>query len=150
MHEVSLETSFGIVRFCYLFVYIGRDKWLQAISKMYLTPNYGVASLFKMLTYSHVCCAFSSARALSLNVICIFEMACKQGVVYYGLVFRQGVITPHNKADRYRRSNQRRRAGCRDRHQKKRRDRRSCRGCRTNAGQHSSLHRKAAQKAISV
>jgi hypothetical protein len=28
-----------------------------------------------MLTYSHVCCAFSSARALSLNAICIFEMA---------------------------------------------------------------------------
>jgi len=24
----------------------------------------------------HVCSAFSSARALSLNVICIFEMAC--------------------------------------------------------------------------
>ena len=23
-----------------------------------------------------VCCAFSSARALSLNVICIFEIAC--------------------------------------------------------------------------
>jgi hypothetical protein len=29
-----------------------------------------------MLTYSHVCSAFSSARALSLNVICIFEMTC--------------------------------------------------------------------------
>jgi hypothetical protein len=26
---------------------------------MHLTPNDGVASLFKMLTYSHVCCAFS-------------------------------------------------------------------------------------------
>jgi hypothetical protein len=51
---------------------------LQAISKIHLTPNYGVASLFKMLTYSHVCSAFSSARALSLNVICIFEMACSQ------------------------------------------------------------------------
>jgi hypothetical protein len=51
-------------------------KNIQAISKIHLTPNYGVANLFKMLTYSHVCCAFSSARALSLNVIFIFEMAC--------------------------------------------------------------------------
>jgi len=49
---------------------------LQANSKIHLTPNYGVASLFKMLTYAQVCCAFSSARALSLNVISIFEMAC--------------------------------------------------------------------------
>jgi hypothetical protein len=40
-------------------------------------PNYGVASLFKMLTYSHVCSAFSSAHAFSLNVICSFEMPCK-------------------------------------------------------------------------
>jgi len=55
---------------------------LQAISKILLTPNYSVASLFKLLTYSHVCSAFSSARApeyrdiaklnLLLNVICIF------------------------------------------------------------------------------
>ena len=29
----------------------------------------------------HVCCAFSSARALSLNVICIFEMACSESVI---------------------------------------------------------------------
>ncbi len=48
--------------------------------KKHLTPNYGVASLFKMLTYSRVCCAFSSARALSLNVICIFEMACSEKI----------------------------------------------------------------------
>ena len=32
---------------------------VQTISKIYLTPNYGVANLFKMLTYSHVCSAFS-------------------------------------------------------------------------------------------
>ena len=51
-------------------------KQLQAISKIHLTLNYGVASLFKMLTYSYVCCAFSSARALYLNAICIFEMDC--------------------------------------------------------------------------
>jgi len=44
---------------------------LQAVSKIHLTPNYGVAILFKMLTYSYVCSAFSSARVLSLNVICI-------------------------------------------------------------------------------
>jgi hypothetical protein len=31
---------------------------------------------FKMLTYSLVCCAFSSVRALSLNVIYILEMVC--------------------------------------------------------------------------
>jgi len=55
-----------------------RKDLLQAISKKHLTPNYGVASLFKMLTYSRICCAFSSARALSLNVICIFEMACSK------------------------------------------------------------------------
>jgi hypothetical protein len=28
-----------------------------------------------MLTYSRVCCAFSSIRASSLSVICIFEIA---------------------------------------------------------------------------
>ncbi|MFC1489558.1 hypothetical protein ACFL6B_06935 [Thermodesulfobacteriota bacterium] len=33
--------------------------FLQAISKMLLTPNDGVASLFKRLTHFHVCCAFS-------------------------------------------------------------------------------------------
>jgi alanine-synthesizing transaminase len=38
-----------------------------------------------MLTYSHVCCPFSSARALSLNVICIFEMACSK-LIWFGLV----------------------------------------------------------------
>ena len=56
---------------------------LQAISKIHLTLNYSVASLFKRLTYSHVCCAFSSVRAFlsrrfrreSLNVSWIFEMA---------------------------------------------------------------------------
>ena len=41
-------------------------------------PSYGVASLFKMLTYARVCCAFSSSRALTLNVICLFEMACNK------------------------------------------------------------------------
>ena len=55
---------------------------LQAISKIHLTPNYGVASLFKMLTYSHVCSAFSSARALSLNVICTFEIACNNNGLF--------------------------------------------------------------------
>ena len=43
---------------------------------MHLTPNGCVASLFKLLTYYRVCCAFSSARALSLNAIYVFEMAC--------------------------------------------------------------------------
>jgi len=49
---------------------------VQAISKIHLTPNYVVAKIFKMLTYLRLCSAFSSARALSLNVFCIFEMAC--------------------------------------------------------------------------
>ena len=48
---------------------------LEAISKIHLTPNYGVVDLLKMLTYFRVCSAFSSARALSLSVICIFEIA---------------------------------------------------------------------------
>jgi hypothetical protein len=34
-----------------------------------------------MLTYSDVCCALSSARALSLNAIFIFEMACS--ILYF-------------------------------------------------------------------
>jgi len=62
---------------------LGAYFFLQAISKIHLMPNYGVARLFKMLTYSHVCCAFSSARALFLNVICIFEMACSNLNVKY-------------------------------------------------------------------
>ena len=54
---------------------LDRHSNLHATSKMHLTPNDGVASRFKMLIYAHVYCAFSSARALSLNVIYIFEMA---------------------------------------------------------------------------
>jgi hypothetical protein len=53
---------------------VWRRPSLEPISKIHLTPNYGVADLLKMLTDSSVCCAFSSARALSLNVICIFEI----------------------------------------------------------------------------
>ena len=41
-----------------------------------------------MLTRSHVCCAFSSARALSLNVICIFEMACSKPISSVGMFLR--------------------------------------------------------------
>ncbi len=43
---------------------------------MHLRPNDGAASLFKMLIPTCRGCAFSSARALSSNVIYIFEMAC--------------------------------------------------------------------------
>jgi hypothetical protein len=50
---------------------------LEAILKIHLTLNYGVADLLKMLTYYRVCSAFSSARALWLNVICIFEIASR-------------------------------------------------------------------------
>jgi hypothetical protein len=55
---------------------INDRRILEAISKIHLTPNYGVADLLKMLTYSRVCSAFSSARALSLNVIkrCVFGL----------------------------------------------------------------------------
>jgi hypothetical protein len=45
---------------------------LEPISKMHLTPNSCVVSLLKMLTYSHVCCAFASAHALLLDVIYYF------------------------------------------------------------------------------
>jgi hypothetical protein len=38
---------------------IGNGKQrLQPISKIHLTPNYCVASLFKILTYYRVCCVF--------------------------------------------------------------------------------------------
>ncbi len=39
---------------------------------MHLTLNSGVADLLKMLTYFDVCCAFASAGALLLSVICYF------------------------------------------------------------------------------
>jgi len=49
---------------------------------MHLTPNDCVTSLFKMLTYSMYAALFhllhmtpTASRALSLNVIYIFEMA---------------------------------------------------------------------------
>ena len=47
-------------------------KQLGPVSKMHLIPNGGVANLLKMLTYSHVCCAFASACALPLGMICYF------------------------------------------------------------------------------
>ena len=52
------------------------EKSLKVISKMHLTSNYGVAGLCKMLMYSPVWCAFTSARALSLKVSYFFEMIC--------------------------------------------------------------------------
>jgi hypothetical protein len=67
---------------------------LQAISKIHLMSNYGVAPhdgtsryiVFvkvsrEPLQNAHILprmLRFTSARALSLNVICIFEMACKR------------------------------------------------------------------------
>ena len=63
---------------------------------MYLTPNYGAASLFKMLTYPRVCCAFSSTRAMSLNVICIFEMACKNEKMDFSAFQRLEVLVHPN------------------------------------------------------
>jgi hypothetical protein len=39
---------------------------------MRLTPNSCVTDLLKMLTYYHVCCAFSSAGALLFDVIHYF------------------------------------------------------------------------------
>jgi len=52
---------------------------MSALSIWHITRilNHPVASLFKMFTYFLVCSAFSSARALCLNEIRIFEMACK-------------------------------------------------------------------------
>jgi hypothetical protein len=52
---------------------IAQENSLEAVSKPHLTLNNGVAVLFKMLTYSHVCCAFSSACALFLSAIRGFE-----------------------------------------------------------------------------
>lgn len=40
-------------------------------------PNGCVALRLKMLTYYHVCCAFSPSRALPLNIIWGFETASK-------------------------------------------------------------------------
>jgi hypothetical protein len=44
-------------------------KIIEVISKPHLRLNGRVAGLFKMLTYCRVCCAFSSAYALPLNLI---------------------------------------------------------------------------------
>ncbi|MCU0600831.1 MAG: hypothetical protein MUE70_16405 [Desulfobacterales bacterium] len=38
-------------------------------SKRHLRLDVSVADLLKMLTYAHVCCAFSSACALTSNLI---------------------------------------------------------------------------------
>ncbi len=42
---------------------------LEAISKPHLAPDGCVEGLFKMLTYSRVCCVLSSALALPSNAI---------------------------------------------------------------------------------
>jgi ferredoxin len=42
---------------------------LKVVTKPHLIPNICVADLLKMLTYTHVCCAFSSARALIFGAI---------------------------------------------------------------------------------
>jgi hypothetical protein len=44
-------------------------SFLEVISKPHPTQNLCVADLLKMLTYSHVCCAFSSAHALIFGAI---------------------------------------------------------------------------------
>ncbi len=49
-----------------------RDTILEPISKMHLTLNICVTDRLKMLTYYRVCCAFSSAGVLILNVIYYF------------------------------------------------------------------------------
>jgi hypothetical protein len=41
----------------------------EPISKRHLRPDVSVAVLLKMLTYAHVCCAFSAACALISNLI---------------------------------------------------------------------------------
>jgi hypothetical protein len=41
----------------------------EPISKRHLRFDVSVAVLLKMLTYAHVCCAFSSACALTSNLI---------------------------------------------------------------------------------
>jgi len=45
---------------------------IEAISKMHLTADGGVAHLWKVLTTCRGCCAFSSACALPSAVICYF------------------------------------------------------------------------------
>ena len=47
---------------------------IEPISTIRLTPDGGVICRFKMLTYSRVCCAFSSTDALPSNPIHIFEI----------------------------------------------------------------------------
>jgi hypothetical protein len=46
---------------------------LEVVSKPHLASDSCVADLFKMLTYSRVCCAFSSACAFLSNAIWHFE-----------------------------------------------------------------------------
>lgn len=50
---------------------------IEVVLKPHLTPNNGVVDLLKMLTYSHVCCAFSSAHAMFLGAIWSFEITSK-------------------------------------------------------------------------
>jgi hypothetical protein len=44
IHFKNIEKTMDAISLCQV----------QAFSEIYLTPNYGVANLFKMLTYSHV------------------------------------------------------------------------------------------------
>jgi hypothetical protein len=48
------------------------------VSKSHLASDSRIADLFKMLTYSYVCCAFSSACALLSNAIYGFETTSNQ------------------------------------------------------------------------
>jgi hypothetical protein len=43
--------------------------FLEVVRKLHLSSDSRVAGLFKMLTYFHVCCAFSSACAFLSNTI---------------------------------------------------------------------------------
>jgi hypothetical protein len=47
----------------------GSHQYNEPISNRHLRLDVSVAVLLKMLTYAHVCCAFSSACALTSNLI---------------------------------------------------------------------------------
>ena len=65
MSIAGFETAFNEILFDKIKFYI----ILEVVSKPHLMSDSCVASLFKMLTYFNVCCAFSSACALLSNMI---------------------------------------------------------------------------------
>ena len=77
-----------IVSEAYLLWSLPFKSCVEVVSKPHLTPKYYVVSFFEMLTYYHVCCAFSSTRALSLDAIWGFETTSNNIFLNQLILFR--------------------------------------------------------------